>query len=93
MAQREVTVASEVGLHARPAAAFVKAAGQVTADTGLSITVGRIGGPPADASSIVSVMSLGAKQGETLVLEADGDGDAAAQALDRLAAVVAQEDA
>ena len=93
MTQREVTVASAVGLHARPAAAFVKAAGEAAAATGASITVGRVGGPPADASSIVSVMSLGAKHGETLVLEADGDGDAVDQALDRLVALVAEKDA
>ena len=93
MAKREVTVGSPVGLHARPAAAFVKAAGQAASDTGTTITVGRVDGPPADASSIVAVMSLGAGQGETLVLEADGDGDTVDQALDTLAALVADEGA
>ena len=37
MAQRTVTIASSVGLHARPAALFVQAA----TDTGLDVEIGR----------------------------------------------------
>jgi phosphocarrier protein HPr len=74
MAQRTVTIASSVGLHARPAALFVQAA---TA-TGLPVLIGRDGEDAVDARSILGVMALGAKHGETVVLSADGeDADAA----------------
>lgn len=70
MATRTVMIASSVGLHARPAAMFVQAA---TA-TGLPVTIGRPGATPVDARSILGVMTLGAKHGEEVVLEAEGAG-------------------
>jgi len=78
MVERTVTIASAVGLHARPAALFVQAA---TA-TGLPVTVGRPGEQPVDARSILGVMALGARHGEEVILVAEGDG--ADAALDRL---------
>lgn len=73
--QRTVTIASSVGLHARPAALFVQAA---TA-TGLPVQIGKVGGAdPVDARSILGVMALGAKFGEQVVLTADGEGAEAA---------------
>ena len=45
MAQRTVTIASSVGLHARPAALFVEAAGE----TGLDVEIGRPGEDAVDA--------------------------------------------
>ena len=77
--QRTVTIASSVGLHARPAALFVQAA---TA-TGLPVRIGKVGGDdPVDARSILGVMALGAKFGEKVLLTADGDGaDAALEGL------------
>ena len=78
MAQRTVTIASSVGLHARPAALFVQAA---TA-TGMPVQIGRDGEDAVDARSILGVMALGAKHGESVVLTADGDGaDAALEGL------------
>lgn len=74
MSTRTVTIASAVGLHARPAAQFVRAA---TA-TGLPVTIGREGQAPVDARSILGVMTLGAKHGETVVLRAEGEGADAA---------------
>lgn len=69
-AQRTVTIASTVGLHARPAALFVQAA----TSTGAKVTVGRPGDDPVDATSILAVMGLGAKHGEEVELTVDGDG-------------------
>jgi phosphocarrier protein HPr len=42
-----------------------------------------------DANSILAVMGLGARHGERVVLQADGDG--ADDALDRLAALLSQD--
>lgn len=68
MATRSVTVASAVGLHARPAALFVQAA---TA-TGLPIQIARAGQAPTDARSILGVMAMGIRHGEEVVLTAEG---------------------
>jgi phosphocarrier protein HPr len=85
MSERTVTIASSVGLHARPASLFVQAA---TA-TGLPVTVGRVGDEPVDARSILGVMALGAKHGEAVVLTAEGDG--ADAALDSLVALLERD--
>ncbi|WP_432497655.1 HPr family phosphocarrier protein [Kineococcus gypseus] len=82
MPSRTATVGSRVGLHARPASLFVQAA----AATGLPVTIARDGGAPVDARSILMVMGLGARHGETVTLSAEGEG--AEQALEQLAAVV-----
>ncbi|HOA66277.1 MAG TPA: HPr family phosphocarrier protein [Phycicoccus elongatus] len=85
MAQRTVTIASSVGLHARPAALFVEAVNE----TGLEVEIGRPGDDAVDASSILGVMALGAKHGEEVVLTADGDG--AEEALDGLVALLSRD--
>ena len=85
MATRTVEIASAVGLHARPAALFVQAA---TA-TGLPVTIGREGEEAVDARSILGVMALGAKHGETVVLSAEGD-DAEAK-LDELVELLSRD--
>lgn len=85
MASRTATIASSVGLHARPAALFVEAA---TA-SGLEVTIGRPGGTPVDARSILGVMTLGAKHGEEVVLAADGDD--AEEALDSLVELLSRD--
>jgi phosphocarrier protein len=84
MAERRVTVGWPEGLHARPAAAFVRAA---TA-TGLPVTVSRPDGPPANAASLLAVLALGARGGDEVVLASDAPG--AEAALDRLARLVAE---
>ena len=86
MAQRTATVASRVGLHARPAAIFAEAAGEYE---NLEITIRTEGEDPEeamDASSVLSLMSLGAAHGDTVVLEAEGEG--AEEALDHLVQVL-----
>ena len=85
VAQRKVIVGSRIGLHARPAALFVRAA---TAQP-IKITIRKGDGPPVDARSMLRVLALGAKNGDTVVLEAEGDG--AAEALEAVATVVAED--
>ncbi len=85
MAQREVIVGSRIGLHARPAALFVKAA----TEQEVRITIRKVEGSAVDARSILRVLALGAKNGDTVILEADGDG--AAEALEAVASVVAED--
>lgn len=85
MARREAVIGSRVGLHARPAAMFVKA----TTKTGLKVQIGKQGGTLVDARSMLGVLAVGAKNGDTVVLEADGEG--AEAALDSLVMLLQQD--
>ncbi len=69
MPERTVDVPDGVGLHARPAALFVQAA----VAAGASVTVGRPGADPVDARSILSVLSLDVRGGDSVVLRTEGD--------------------
>ncbi len=85
MPERTATIASRVGLHARPAAIFAEAAGELD----LEVTIARQGEPAdeaMDAASILSLMSLGAAQGDVVVLRAEGTG--ADEALDKLVQIL-----
>ncbi|CAN5338543.1 HPr family phosphocarrier protein [soil metagenome] len=82
MSERTVTVASSVGLHARPASLFAQAAAKV----GVPVTLTSAAGKSVNAASILGVLSLGIGHGETVTLSADGDG--AEAALDSLAEVL-----
>ncbi|NYJ75377.1 MULTISPECIES: HPr family phosphocarrier protein [Allobranchiibius] len=82
---RTATIASSVGLHARPAALFVQAAGA----TGADVTIARPGEEPVDATSILGVMALGAKHGEDVELTVTGDDPDAA--LDSLVDLLSQD--
>lgn len=77
------TITDAVGLHARPAAVFVRTAGGFSA----TITVAR-DDRSADAKSLLEVLQLEAGQGVTVTVTAEGD-DADA-ALDALREVLAQ---
>ncbi len=57
-----VVVASKVGLHARPASLLIKAA----AAAGVPVTIGRVGEKAVNAASMLSVLALGAKHGESV---------------------------
>ena len=74
MSERRVAVASAVGLHARPASLFARAA----AETGLLITLTTTAGRSANAASILEVLSLGVGCGEIVTITAHGDGADAA---------------
>ncbi|GAA4607936.1 hypothetical protein GCM10023195_30600 [Actinoallomurus liliacearum] len=85
MPTRTVAVAARSGLHARPAALFVKAA----ADQEVPVRI-RVGdGRAVPAASMLAVLSLGAGHGTEVTLEADGPG--AEAALDALAALLARD--
>jgi len=79
MAERTVTVASSVGLHARPASLFAQAA----AKAGVPVQLTSGAGKSVNAASILGVLSLGIGHGEEVTLSAEGDG--AEAALDSLA--------
>jgi phosphocarrier protein HPr len=79
MPERTVTVASSVGLHARPASLFSQAA----AKAGVPITLTNAAGKTVNAASILGVLSLGIGHGEVVTLKSDGDD--AGPALDSLA--------
>ena len=79
MPERTVTVASSVGLHARPASLFSQAAATV----GVPVTLTSAAGKTVNAASILGVLSLGIGHGEVVTLKADGDN--AEVALDSLA--------
>ncbi len=81
-AERLVTVVNELGLHARPAAEFVKLAGRFKSE----ITVAK-DGEPVNGKSIMGVMTLAAECGAELTLRAEGtDAEVAVAALEALVA-------
>jgi phosphocarrier protein HPr len=65
--RKEVTVQQKYGLHARPAAVFVKLARKFNADIILEKDGERV-----DGKSIMGVMMLAVSRGETVYVEADG---------------------
>ena len=85
MPSRTVVVACRVGLHARPAATFTRAA----AASGVPVRLQVAGGEPVDAASMLAVMTLGVRHGQEVVLSAEGVGSE--EALDALAALLATD--
>lgn len=77
-----MTIVNPLGLHARPAAEFVKVAGRFQSE----ILVEK-DGVAVNGKSIMGVMTLAAECGAALVLRADGaDADVALTALAELVA-------
>lgn len=83
--ERRVRVGSAVGLHARPATLFTRAA----AAQPVAVTIAAGDRGPVDARSILSVLGLGVGSGEEVVLAAEGgaEAEAAVVALAELLAV------
>ncbi|ALO66891.1 hypothetical protein AS189_10735 [Arthrobacter alpinus] len=84
MYTRKATIAASVGLHARPAAVFVRAVNQ----TGLPITLAKAGQPPVDARSLLAVMSADFEYGtevEISVEHNEAGEEAVTTAVDALA--------
>jgi phosphocarrier protein HPr len=77
MASKSVVVGSAVGLHARPAALIAEKAGELGAD----VTINGV-----DASSSLMIMTLGAKNGDTVEVASDDQ-----SALDTIAALVERD--
>jgi len=74
-AQANVTIQNRLGLHARPAMAFVDTANNFTSEVKV-----KKGSQAVDGKSIMQMMMLAATQGTELEIVADGDdaGDAVA---------------
>lgn len=85
--ERTVLVRLLEGLHARPAALFVR---EVTAAP-VPVQVSRPGGAPVPASSILSVLLLDVSAGEEVVLTTPDDSPESQQALDQLESFLTQE--
>ena len=77
MAEKNVNVKNQHGLHARPAALFVQKASSYP----FAVTIEKAG-KSADAKSILSIMALAVQKGDEVVLKAEGE--KAQEALDAL---------
>ena len=85
MVEKEAVIVPEAGLHARPAAPFVKEAKSYTSD----IVVIK-DGAEANAKSSLRLMTLGAKHGDRVLIRAEGEDEEAA--VDALVALLSQEE-
>lgn len=79
--ERTVQIVNPMGFHARPAAEFVKLAGQFASE--IWVTKDRMG---VNGKSIMGVLMLAAEQGTMLEIKAEGND--AEDAIDALAALV-----
>jgi phosphotransferase system HPr (HPr) family protein len=88
MAQREFTIQNKLGIHARPAAQFVKTASRFQAEVRVEKD-----GEEVDGKSIMGLMMLAAGNGSIIVVSAEGsDADAALDALADLISRKFEED-
>lgn len=72
-----VTLMNEEGMHARPAGIFVKKAGEFKSNVQV-----KANGQSKNGKSIMSLMSLGIKGGQEIIIETQGeDAEAALKAL------------
>lgn len=81
MTRRTAVIGSRSGLHARPASAVAALAAEHPYDITIALE-GADAQDSADATSVLHLMSLGAQQGDRVVLHAEKDG--AEEALDAL---------
>lgn len=82
MPTREFTVTNKLGIHARPAAQFVKTASTFSCDVQVEKD-----DEQADGKSIMGLMMLAAGHGSTLTITTEGeDADSALQSLGELIA-------
>lgn len=81
MAQRELTIQNKLGIHARPAAQFVKTASKFSSEIRVEKD-----GEEVDGKSIMGLMMLAAGNGSVIIVAAEGDDEEAA--LDALADLI-----
>ena len=86
MAEADVEIRNPSGLHARPAAMFVRAAGAFAANV-LITNLSRSDQKTASAKSVLGVMGLAVARGHRIRIVAEGDD--ADQAVAQLAELVA----
>lgn len=79
---RTVTILNPTGFHARPARAFVDKATAEFPETKITLTktTGTNAGKSINGKSVLSMLTLGAKCGDSIVLEAEGGDEARALA-------------
>ncbi|MDO5617859.1 HPr family phosphocarrier protein [Kocuria sp.] len=85
MPSKNVVVGSAVGLHARPAAIIAEAAGEFDDE----ILIGLVNDPdeePADASSSLLIMALGAEKGTEVEVSSEN-----ADAVEKIAALIEKD--
>jgi phosphocarrier protein HPr len=82
---RTIVVGSRVGLHARPA----KLVAREAARQSVTVKIARDGIDPVEARSLLSLLAMGAKQGDQVTLSAEGDG--ADAAVDAVASLIEQD--
>ncbi len=88
MAKKEYTILNKLGIHARPAAQFVKTANRFQADIFVEKD-----GEEVDGKSIMGLMMLAAGHGSTIFVSADGaDAEAALEAIGDLISRKFEED-
>lgn len=81
MAQREFTIQNKLGIHARPAAQFVKTASRFSSEIRVEKD-----GEEVDGKSIMGLMMLAAGHGSVISVSAEGDDSETA--LDALSALI-----
>ncbi|HEY7044867.1 MAG TPA: HPr family phosphocarrier protein [Nocardioidaceae bacterium] len=69
MASITVKVGSSVGLHARPATIISEKAGEL----GVEVTLATPDGEPVEADSALLIMTLGASQGDEVIVASDDE--------------------
>ena len=85
MVEKETTVGAQEGLHARPAAQFVKTAKEFSSE----IVIVK-GDKEANAKSSMKIMALAAKKGDEIVIRADGED--AQEAVNALVKLISQDE-
>lgn len=65
MIRREVVIRVAEGLHARPAAEFVR----LCVESGVEVLVRRIDGQSSNGNSILGLLTLGLKTGDLVIIE------------------------
>lgn len=85
MVEKETRVGAEEGLHARPAAMFVKTAKGFSSE----IVVVK-GDKEVNAKSSMKIMSLAAKKGDGITIRAEGED--AEEAVDALVELISQNE-
>ena len=83
MLSREIAIKNKTGLHARPAAEFVKEAAKFKSAIIIDFEDKKLNG-----KSILHVLSAGIAAGRTITLSADGEDEE--QAVETLAAVISK---
>lgn len=88
MPKKEFTILNKLGIHARPAAQFVKTANRFDANTFVEKD-----GEEVDGKSIMGLMMLAAGHGSVITVTTDGnDADAAMDAIEDLITRKFEED-